>query len=127
MKDVVLLFERQLCERLVTPFTAAILVECRDALAIALCRGVLTFRPLLRFALLERGRDIEPGASAVRPSELTVDVDSATGVLAARRFWIGRNDAVDNRLDRARFVCGEEQPRSRPSRVGGVPWEWLPR
>jgi hypothetical protein len=107
----------------------AILVERRQRLAESHCWTVFVLRALLLRSLDERRAHIETGLAPVRAGELPIDVDRASGVLAAGRVGIGRDEAIDQRFHRRGLAGVEEEPRSfderrRRSRLR-PPWQRL--
>ncbi len=67
-------------------------------------------------ALHERAFDVVAFRAAIGAGELPVDEDRAAGILAAGRLRIGRDDAVDDRLDGGRLLGREIEPRAWPHR-----------
>ena len=107
----------------------AILVERRQRLAESHCWTVFVLRALLLRSLDERRADIETRLAPIRAGELPIDVDRASGVLAAGRVGIGRDEAIDQRFHRRGLAGVEEEPRSfdegrRRSRLR-PPWQRL--
>src|SRR6185312_4830443 len=118
LQGVVLLLGGELIEGLAAAIRLAILVERGEALAIMIGRRERRLRPLLFGALGERPELVEACGLAVGALELAVDEDGAAGILAAWRFRIRRDDAIDDRLHDAGFVCCEELPGAGPNDFG---------
>jgi hypothetical protein len=53
---------------------------------------------------------VESLRAAIRSSKLPVDEDGATGILAAREFWVGRDQPIDHGLDGGAFLGAEKLP-----------------
>ena len=62
----------------------------------------------------QRWAHVEAAGIAERARELTVDKDSASRLLAARLGFVGRDQAIHDRLNRGGFIGGEIKPRPRP-------------
>jgi hypothetical protein len=75
---------------------------------------------LLLRSLDERRAHIETGLAPVWAGELSIDVDRASGVLAARRVGIGRDEAIDQRFHRRGLAGVEKEPRPLMN-IGGDP------
>ena len=89
---------------------AAILVERRQRLAIAHGRAVCVLRALLLRPFDEWGAEIKARSAPVGAGKLPIDVDRASGVLAAGRIRVRRDQAIDQRLDRGALGRVEEDP-----------------
>ncbi len=81
-------------------------------------------------AFLEGGPDVESILTTVWSSKLTIDEYRTSGILAAWRIGIGRDDAVGEGFNRSAFVACEEKPRT--DRRGGrgtagvrCPWKMV--
>ena len=101
---VVLLLVGQRCEGLAAEFLAAGGIESGQRLAILLRDGQRRLRALLLGAFLERPHHVEGFVAAVGTGKLPVDEHRTAAILAARRLRIGRDEAIDERFDRRRFV-----------------------
>src|SRR5262249_9138400 len=95
---------------------AALLCKAFDASqgrAILLRRVLLRLRTLLVESLDERALLVKPLTMTVAAIELAVDEHGATGILPAGRSGIGRNDPINDRLERRGFLRTEEFPALR--------------
>ena len=69
----------------------------------------------------ERSLHVKPGGFAEVTSQLPIDINCATGILAAQGLRVGRNDAIGNSLQRRTFArpCLDWTER-RPHLAGAV-------
>src|SRR6185503_19030487 len=110
LEQFVLVVVGQLREMLAALVSRAIAIKRGQPVAV--CFGDVAFR--LRAEVLGRRHEgravVMSGIVAVGAGELTVEIDGAAGILAARRCGIGGDDAVGNRLDSAAFIAVEKMP-----------------
>src|ERR1041385_2081189 len=127
--ELVLVFVGERGEDLPGLCRAAMLVErgkCGPVLLGGCFRGLhsLLWRPVL-----ERPSHVEALCAAIRAGKLPVDEYGTAGVLAAGEFRVGRDQPVDQRLDRGAFLGGEEFLAA-GVRLGGrntgrgMPWQF---
>ena len=69
-----------------------------------------TLRTLLPGTLLERSHHVEGFVPAVGTGELAIDENRTAAILSARRFRIGRDEAIDKCFDCRRFLRREKVP-----------------
>src|SRR6185312_15961648 len=117
----------ELGEMLVAVMRGAIGVERGEPVAILFGRSVCRLAALIGQTGHERTLVVVAFGPAIRPGKLTIEEDGAAAVLAARRLRIRRDDAVGERLNRARLVSGEILPRSRPELPGRCAGIRMPR
>ena len=83
---------------------------------------VLTDPSLLLGVFLRRSAHVGAFLASLRTCERAVDVHGATEILPARREITGRNQSIDEYLDRGRIVSREVDPLAGPldpGRIGG--------
>src|ERR1700722_4989407 len=109
-EHLVLLIVGQLGKRLADIGVAAVLVQLRQRLPIALRRGQRRLRALLRRSVHEGRPYIESLGAAILACLLTIDEDCATDFFSTRRLRVWRNQPVDDGFDGAGFLRREVLP-----------------
>src|SRR5258708_19740519 len=99
-------------------FRLTVFIERGESVAIARCRAFRRLRALLLRSRHEGWSGVEAVGPAVGAGQLAIDKYAAARVLAAGGLWIGRNDAVADRLDAPAFISGELAP---------LPWPYPDR
>ena len=124
--DLVLLIVGEVGETLAAVFAAARAFERGERLAVLLRGCNRRLHALLFGAGLERSHHVKAFIAALRPGELPVDKHGAAAVLAAWRFRVRRNQAINDCLYGPGFLGCEIVPAARDDGDGGIGGGRLP-
>ena len=126
LEQCVLVFRRELGEALAVLVLLDPGVECSQPRPVTHGRRLVLLIALRRRSRLERSLHVEPRRVAEIAGELAIDIDCAAGVLAADAEVVGRDQPVDDRLDRPRLFGSEIGPAHRLHHIGRIGAEGLP-